>query len=77
MHLHRAIQEKGEPSVSLVPRSLEMEVDCGSFAVLMCSKWIFAPLYLSCGGCCPCGELVAILLVVFLRGDVGDDMLKF
>ena len=76
MHVHLAIQEKGEPSISLVPRSLEMEVDCGSSSVWMCSRWIFVPLDLSCGVCCPCGYLVAILIVVLL-GDVGDDMLKF
>ena len=61
MHVHLAIQEKGEPSILLVPRSLEMEVevDLGSSSVFMCSRWIFAPL-----------------LVVFLLGDVGGDMLK-
>ena len=74
MHVHLAIQEKGEPSISLVPRSFEMEVDLGSSSVLMCSRWIFAPLYLSCGGCCPCGYFVAILLIIFLRGDVGGDI---
>ena len=70
MHVHLAIQEKGEPSISLVPRSLEMEVDLGSSSVLMCSGWIFSPHYPSCD------YLVSILMVV-LRGDVGDDMLKF
>ena len=70
MHVHLAIQEKGEPSISLVPRSLEMEVDRGSSSVLMCSRWIVSPLYLSCD------YLVSILMIV-LRGDVGDDMLKF
>ena len=74
MNVHLAIQEKGEPSISLVPRSLEMEVDHGSSSV--CSRWIVAPRYPSYGGCCPCDYLVSILMVV-LRGDVGDDMLKF
>ena len=70
MHVHLAIEEKGEPSISLVPRSLEMEVDRGSSFVLRCSRWIVSPLYPSCD------SLVAILTVV-LWGDVGDDMLKF
>ena len=70
MHVHIAIQEKGEPSISLVPRSLEMEVDRGSSSVLMCSGWIFSPRDPSCD------DLVSILMVV-LQGDVGDDMLKF
>jgi len=68
--MNLAIEEKGEPSISLVSRSLEMEVDHGSSFVLMCSRWIFSPRYPSCD------YLVSILMVV-LRGDAGDDMLNF
>ena len=69
MHVHLAIQEKGEPSISLVPRSLEMEVDRGSSSVLMCSRWIVSPFY-------PSYDYLVSMMVVS-RGDVGDDMLKF